>query len=320
MTLSYVLPLRATGTRHDLTPYLMWLADRAEVIVVDGSDADVFAAHHRAWSGPVRHVPVTAARRTPMGKVGGVLTGIDVATHPHVVVADDDVRYGAASLASIERLLGTADVVIPQNVFTRWPWHARWDGARALVHRSVSIDWPGTLGVRRAALLATGGYSGEVMFENLELARTVDAVGGRVVHAPDLFVGREPPTTRQFLSQRVRQAYDELARPAFLVAALAVLPAVVVGRRRAAVLVATLAVAAAARGRRRAGGTDRFPAGVVAFAPLWVAERAVTAWLALGARILFGGIRFRDHVLRTAATPRRRLRRELAGIRLGEAA
>ncbi len=317
MTLTYVLPLKSATVRDDLTPYLDWLADRAEVIVVDGSEPEVFDRHGEAWSGRVRHLPVAAGRRTPMGKVGGVLTGIDRATHPHVVVADDDVRYDPPALARIERMLATADVVIPQNVFTHWPWHARWDGARALVHRSVSVDWPGTLGVRRDALLATGGYAGDVMFENLELVRTVAAVGGRVVHAPDLFVGREPPTTRQFLSQRVRHAYDELARPWFLVGALAVAPAVALGRLRAALALSALALVAAAAGRCRAAGRDRFPADIVAFAPLWVLERAVTAWLALGARLFLGGIPYRSGVLRSAATPSRRLRRQLADVRFG---
>jgi hypothetical protein len=50
----------------------------------------------------------------------------------------------------------------------------------------------------------------------------------------------------------------------------------------------------------------------VAFTPLWMAERAVCAWLAVGSRLVWGGIRYRGRVLRMAATPTRELRRRLA--------
>src|SRR5215217_4010099 len=114
-----------------------------------------------------------------MGKVGGVLTGVRLASHECLVVADDDVRYDADSLARVVEGLRGADVVRPQNYFTPLPWHARWDTARMLLNRMTGGDWPGTLGVRRSVLRATNGYDGRVMFENLELVRTVLAAGGR---------------------------------------------------------------------------------------------------------------------------------------------
>ena len=133
--LSYVLPLRSSEPRAELTGYLTWLAERADVVVVDGSAEDVFDVHHQWWSPLVRHVPVDPARRTAMGKVGGVLTGLDHASSPLVIVADDDVRYSDEALAEIEQRLVAADVVRPQNVFSRWPWHAWWDTGRTLIAR-----------------------------------------------------------------------------------------------------------------------------------------------------------------------------------------
>ncbi len=114
------------------------------------------------------------------------------------------------------------------------PWHARWDTGRILLNRLTGGDWPGTLAVRRSILRATGGYDGRAMFENLELVRTVIAAGGHERVLLDAFVVRRPATTRHFWSQRVRQAYDELARPARLSVQLVVLPTVVAlaARRR----------------------------------------------------------------------------------------
>src|SRR3954469_3541781 len=124
---SYVLPLRSNRARDDLTVYLEWLADRAEVIVVDGSDIDVFEAHAALWREVVHHVAVDDDVRGANGKVAGVLTGLRLARYPAVVIADDDVRYNAHDLERMESLLNHADVVRPQNVFSEWPWHAWWD-------------------------------------------------------------------------------------------------------------------------------------------------------------------------------------------------
>jgi hypothetical protein len=52
-----------------------------------------------------------------------------------------------------------------------------------------------------------------VLFENLELIRTVRAGGGTLRYLRSPLVRRLPPDARTFLSQRVRQAYDSLAQP-----------------------------------------------------------------------------------------------------------
>jgi hypothetical protein len=315
---TYILPLRSARSLagSDLTPYLCWLAPRAEVIVVDGSVPAIFAEHAAAWGAMVRHIPPADHLMTPMGKVGNVLTGVYLATHENLVIADDDVRYDAAPLDDVVNALSSADVVRPQNYFTDLPWHAWWDTGRTLLNRVTGGDWPGTLGVRRSFLLRTGGYRGDVMFENLELIRTVIAAGGREQQLPGTFVARRPSTTPHFWSQRVRQAYDEFARPFRLVLQLAIIPvlALLMWQYGPVALLAFIVVVivAAEAGRRRAGGTTVFPMLATLMAPLWVAERAICSWLALGSRIAFGGIRYRDVVLPHAATPLRTLRRQFA--------
>lgn len=312
---TYVLPLRSStslaGT--ELTPYLLWMAARAETIVVDGSPAAVFAEHAAKWGHAVRHVPPADDLRTPMGKVGGVLTGIRLATHERIVIADDDVRYDTKPLNAVVNALVTADVVRPQNYFAELPWHAHWDTGRTLLNRCMGGDWPGTMGVRRSVMARTGGYNGHVMFENLELVRTVVAAGGCERVLLDAFVARQPSTTSHFWSQRIRQAYDEFARPHRLILQLALLPLLILlgwkwGAAAIAAFVALVMIVAEG-GRRRANGTEVFPHWATLCAPLWVAERAICAWLALGSRIVFGGVRYRGVVLREAATPMRKLRR-----------
>jgi hypothetical protein len=209
--------------------------------------------------------------------------------------------------------------VRPQNYFAELPWHARWDTGRSLLNRVLTGDpafpvgdFPGTLAVRRSAFLASGAYDGDALFENLELMRTVHAAGGRVLTPLDLYVPRRPPSTRHFLSQRVRQAYDDFAVPARIGAFLCIGPlcAELLRRRRGRVLLAgaLATIALAEAGRRRAGGADRFPLSGSLLAPAWVAERSLCAWLALAAK-LRGGVRYGERRLPHSATSLRRLRR-----------
>ncbi len=146
-------------------------------------------------------------------------------------------------------------------------------------------DWPGTLGVRRSVLEATGGYDGAALFENLELVRTVVAAGGRERLALDLYVCRRPPDPAHFWSQRVRQAYDEFARPQRLLLWLSLAPITLLLclRRRWDLLLIGLggSVALAEGGRRRAGGRAVFPVSASLFAPIWLASapsRAGSRW------------------------------------------
>jgi hypothetical protein len=325
MTVEYVLPLRwrtaDPAGLAELTAYLSWLSGQVRVTVVDGSPPPVRASHAAAWAAlPLTHHEVDEdLRDSEMGKVAGVLTALRRPGPDRVVIADDDVRWTRSGLLAAVALLDRADVVRPQNYFDPLPWHTRWDTGRTLLNRAVGADWPGTLVLRRSALPA--GYDGDAMFENLELVRTVQAAGGRELPARDLFVRRLPPTSAHFRGQRVRQAYDSVAQPARLAVELAVLPAALLARRRPKMLLAGLAgvVGLAEAGRRRAGGRAVFGPTAALWAPLWLAERAVCSWLALGAR-LRGGVRYGDHRLTLAAHRPRALRAAYAAGRLGHPA
>jgi hypothetical protein len=321
--LSYVLPLRSRPGDHgteDLTDYLAWLGERVNLVIVDGSDPDSFLIHRDRWSPFATHVPPADDIRCANGKVRGVLTGLRLATEDVVVIADDDVRYDDDSLEQMGRRLVEADLVRPQNYFDPLPWHARWDTARMLLNRAVGSDFPGTLGIRRSFLRSAGGYDGDVLFENLELIRTVQAAGGRVVDAPGLFIRRRPPTLARFLEQRPRQAYDDWAQPVRFALFLAVGPAIAVAatsRPRGLGLAAGSAILAAYLGRARHGGRDVFDRISPLFAPLWIGERAALSWVALARRLVGGGCPYAGTVIRRAATPpwvlRRRLGPRLSG-------
>jgi hypothetical protein len=315
LELSYVLPLRWQdgAGRAELTDYLQRLrASCRNIIIIDGSPPNIFAANELAWGSWTLHIPPDVDTACKMGKVAGVNTGLRHARHEHVVIADDDVRYEPPGLERIAKLLQDHDLVWPQNFFEPLPWHARWDTARTLLNRAVGADFPGTLAVRRSPIVQAGGYDGNVMFENLELIRTVEAQGGNTVAPLDLYVRRLPPSTRHFVGQRTRQAYDDFAIPTRMTIWLSILPlaaALLSTRRwRAAGTAAAGVCLLAERGRRRAGGARVFPASSSLLAPLWVLERGVCSWLAVLQRIRFGGVRYGEQIIRTAAHSKDTLR------------
>ncbi len=313
LDLSYVVPVRWRDgeQRRELASYLAEIAPHcAETIVVDGSPEEVFAANAEAWGGLVTHVAPRRDEHWLMGKVSGVRTGIRLASRERVVIADDDVRYELEALRRTARLLDAHDLVRPQNYFSSLPWHARWDTARTLLNRCFGRDYPGTLAVRRSRLVAMGLYDGDVLFENLELIRTVRAHGGSDVAPLDLYVARTPPSAAHFWGQRTRQAYDDFALPLRMALWLAVVP-LLAWRRRQALPATAVAIACAERGRRRARGAAFFPASSSLLAPVWVLERGVCAWLAVLQRLRFGGVRYGDSVIPVAAHSERQLRRRL---------
>jgi hypothetical protein len=310
----YVLPLLRRDRRNEdeLVRYLSWLDDRVDVTVVDASPPALFAALGERLSASTQHVrPIDEGLN---GKARGVLAGLDAARHERVVIADDDVRYDDDTLRAVVARLADAEFVRPQNVFASFPWHARWDTARTLIGRAFGGDYGGTVGVRRTAVTGAGGYSADVLFENLELERTVALAGGRVDIARDVIVPRLPPTTAHFAGQRVRQAYDDFAQPARLAVEAALLPAVAAAallhRWRVLAGIAAAAVAVAEYGRRVAGGRRVFPATSALWAPAWLLERAVAVWIAVGWR-LRGGVPYAGSRIFAAATPVSLLRHRL---------
>lgn len=310
----YVLPMRWSEDKGlaELADYLESIREFVDVIVVDGSDPDRRRQHRAAL--PEDITVLDCANTTCLnGKVAGVLTAVPMLHRANTVIADDDVRYEPEDLFRIVGELDRADLVIPQNHFSapgshRVPWHARWDTARSLLNRAFGSDYPGTLALRTTML--ADGYDGDVLFENLELIRTVKARGGIVRSVRDLFVARRPPSFAGFAGQRIRQAYDSCAQPLRFLVELSLLPLAVASARRPRCLAAmvVLVIGIAEVGRRRASGTSVFPASASFWAPLWVAERAVCAWWALALR-LRGGVTYHGRRIPVAAHSQAQLRK-----------
>ncbi|MDP9017763.1 MAG: glycosyltransferase family 2 protein, partial [Candidatus Eremiobacteraeota bacterium] len=93
-------------------------------------------------------------------------------------------------------------------------------------------------------------------------------------------------------------------------AALPALSAIVASRRWTLLAAAAVGfVCLAEVGRRKGQGSAHFPIVSSIVAPLWVLERSICAWLALGSLVKNGGIRYGNEIIRIAATPEHLLAR-----------
>lgn len=292
---------------RDFRSYFRILAAAGcEVLVVDGSPPPVFAAHREIWSGACRHAAVDPQYKYLNGKVNGIHTGVALAAHERIILADDDIRYTPADVLRMTELLGRYEMVRPQNYLCPLPVWARTEAARMLINRAwiAEGDYPGTLGVRRSAMQRVGHYDGDVLFDNEEIVRHFRAHKANICYARDFFVLKHPPGFRKWIEQRPRQAYEDFVmrvKTAFFAALPLALAFVwlLAGWRGAFVFAMVLACGAMLFAARGLGdkAVRFFPAWLCLYAPLWVAERTLSTYWAFYWRIVYGGYPFGDKLV-----------------------
>jgi hypothetical protein len=240
-------------------------------------------------------------------KVNGVHTGVRLAATEKIILADDDIRYGAAQIESVCELLDRFEVVRPQNHLSPLPWWGRMEAARMLINRATlgTADYPGTCGFHRNTILRVGHYDGDVLFDNEEIIRHFAKAGASISYATDFFIPKLPPTFRKWKEQRPRQAYEDFglrAKTALFLTlpAVAIWIAAVAGRESLFVYLLCVAIAAvslAAIGRSRGVASKYFPRSVCLSAPLWIFERSLSTYWALYWHFIRGGYPFGDKIL-----------------------
>lgn len=308
---TYLLPIRRTRASRvemqDFAAYFQMLAAAGcEVLVVDGSPANVFAEHDAAWSAFCRHVTVDSRYKYLNGKVNGVHTGVDLASCERILLADDDIRYTASDVERMCSLLDEHEMVRPQNFLRPLPWWARLEASRMLINRAIlrEGDYPGTCGFRRSAMLRVGHYDGDVLFDNEEIVRHFAAQGADVAYARNFFILKRPSTLSKWREQRPRQAYEDFvmrAKTAFFISLvpLGIGLEIFAGWKIAIVYVLVIALGAMLLAAKGLGDGARkfFPAFITLYAPLWFLERALSVYWAFYWRIAYGGYPFGDRLL-----------------------
>ena len=284
-----------TAEEHsDLAAYLSEMnVAGCEVVVIDPSPRMQFEHNARILRWVGRHVPARAEHLGPDGSVDLVRAAASLAACEKVIVAERDVRYTADAIARVCERLEVHEAVEPQDYLHPLPWWGGIEAARILVHRGIEPqpDHGVTVAFRRSAI---GALRMLAMRDPLQdPARRLSAAGAEVFPAGDVFVRRQPGELKGWLARRGHTSGDftPAIRSAFF---LSVIPFLVLlalfgslqlaGGYAAAMAIGSVALAI----RGRAGASGYFPWRACLLAPVWILERSVSVYWALGRRILGG--------------------------------
>ena len=308
---SFIVPIRRVETNpaeiEKLADYFKSLRlAGCEVLIADGSPEEVFTAQKKSWQDFSRHFAPDPKYTYLNGKVNGVHTAVDVASCERIILADDDIRYGAADIKRMCGLLDEHEMVRPQNFIKPLPWWARIETARILINRGVlrAGDYPGTCGFRRSTMRRVGHYDGDVLFDNEEIVRHFALQGANIKYARDFFILKRPPSFAKWLEQRPRQAYEDFVMRAKTFAFLSVLPLVLASgffSLRAAmsllIAISLVALLLCYRGLLSDRAYKFFPLSSPLYSPLWILERSLSVYWALYWRVRYGGFPFGQRLL-----------------------
>jgi hypothetical protein len=303
-----------------------------EVLVVDGSPVEVFAEHEKIWSGVCRHETVDPYFKFLNDKVNGVHTGVALASHDKIILADDDIRYDKIDVERMCALLDEFEVARPQNYIGLndvppdphlnplnappsrdrgeetakrqvrvVPWWAKMESARMLINRATlrTADYPGTYGFRRQTFLSAGEYDGDVLFDNEELIRHFARRRARIAYQNDFFILKRASKFRKWLEQRPRQAYEDfgLRFKTFFFASVLPIAVLLAFINPKWLSIFLLSILVAFAGWRRGAARKYFRPYVCLFAPLWIFERTVSTYWAFYWLITRGGYPFGKRLL-----------------------
>lgn len=275
--LSYVVTLENTRLEgkglQEFAGYLSELAVAGcDVVVLDPGARPEFEARTRVLRWVGRHLAM------PPG-VDAFHAAAAFATCEKVILAAFDVRYTLDALGQMRDLLDVHEIVEPQVYLEPLPWWGGIEEARMFMHRAVDVkaDQGGTFGFRRAA------------------ARRV-AARTQSHFARNVLARRKAGTFRQWLAQRPLSAEEDFVEPVKTAFFLAILPFLILlgvlgGTRMAGTYAGLLAFAAiglAIRGRSGVGSAT--PLHATLFAPLWILERSISVYWALGRRMRGAGL------------------------------
>lgn len=275
------------------------------VIIVAGS-FDVFvtiigAAALNRTTFLVLRAPAPSADSPQNGKLVNVSAAIALASSDSILVCDDDARPTLRAVTAICDTLSTVDHV---RLSVRYGAPSLFDlidlsGIFVVNFCSPEKQFWGHFGFRLSALQKCGGLPLDVLFDELAVYRRLRNAGFTSVYstntAMDMISHRD---LREFMSQRLRYAYENFAYPLRFVVTLSILP-LLVGVERAfgriealisAVAVSGLVAALACLGQSRYD-RGRHSKWAWLWAPLWFWFYPVLSWVALGMRSV-GGVRF----------------------------
>lgn len=273
-----------SGTEmQEITDYLVLLnSTGCDIIVVDGSPLEVYAAHEGAWFSLCRHVKIDSRFHSASPYINSLYTGAALASCQKIIAAAENIRYSPDDVLRMCELLEHYELVRPQNYLFPLTWWSQIESVGILINRAVFSggDSPETLGFVNSAFHKFCGRKDKALDAAEDLTRQFIMHQAKVCFALDFLIQKNSSTFTEWCGKCFSETYKSFSfslRPCLFLILLpiGILVDFFFGFRpflfyTAAVLLSVITVAFLGRYR---GGSRFFPIRLSLIAPAWLMER-----------------------------------------------
>ncbi|HEX2963720.1 MAG TPA: hypothetical protein VHO43_18125 [Ignavibacteriales bacterium] len=268
---------------QEISDYLALLNSAGcDVIVVDGSPLEVYAAHEGAWFNLCRHVKIDSRYRSASTYVNSIYTGAALAVCQRIIAASEKVRYTPDDVLRMCELLEHFELVRPQNYLFPLNWWSQVESAGILVNRTVfpGGDSPETIGFLGSTFHKFCSRKDKAFDQTEDITRQFIMHQAKVCFALDFLIQKNSPPFNEWCTKCFRETYKNFSfslRPCIflLLIPMGILLQFFFGTRAflfycAAVILSAVTIAFLGRFR---GGRRFFPLRLSFAAPAWLMER-----------------------------------------------
>lgn len=284
---TYIFTIQRTSISaaeiQEISYYLSLLnSTGCEVIVVDGSPLEVYAAHEGAWFSLCRHVKIASRYHSTSLHINSLYTGISMAQCQKIIFASDTVRYTPDDLLRMCELLEHFELVRPQNYLFPLNWWSQIESVGILVNRTIlpGGDSPETFGFKTPAFQKFCSRKDKAFETAEDVTRQFIMHQAKVCFALDFLIQRNSPSFKDWCSECFRDTYKNFSfglKPwiFLLMIPLGILLSLFLGTQFlgfyfVSILLNLITITFLGRFR---GGSRFFPLKLSFAAPAWLAER-----------------------------------------------
>lgn len=320
MDISIIIPIKVDDPRRveGLEACLKKLARDSEmleasyeVIIVDTSTPTAYEQIDSWFRGtPIVHFcPSDRWRTGANDKLNSIEAALDIANGKTVLLIDDDCRPTADILKSMIPYLNIYDSL---RFMVSYKSPTILDMLNACGIFLVNIvcehkQFWGNIAFRRQMLQEAGFPSKDVLFDELAFDLVFRRTDRRIGYVTSIAIPMvQNSGKKEFLSQRVRYAYENLAYPGRFMLFLLILP-IITGAGLFAqswtlisliIVAITLAVVTTTLIGQLGYSCDRYPKATFLLSPIWFWFYPFTTWVALFKYISGNGISFGGRIIR----------------------
>lgn len=253
-----------------------------DVIVVDASPLEIYAAHEGAWFSLCRHVKVDSRYHSQSSLINSIFTGTALASCQKIIFASDTVRYTPDDILRMCELMEHFELVRPQNYLFPLNWWSQIESVGILINRTVMPggDSPETFGFKSPAFLKFCSRKDRSFEVTEDVTRQFIMHQAKVCFALDFLIQKNSPSFGDWCSSCFRETYKNFSfgiKPCLflLMIPLGILLGLFGGIEfllfySASIFLNLITVTFLGRFR---GGREFFPLKLSFAAPIWLFER-----------------------------------------------